>query len=124
MKVAITLTGMREANRSFGRLPSLMRAELGREMKTATQTIAGRIADRAPRRTGRLAAAVSARARNDERGASVVIDESLAPYWKHVEHGTSRMSARPFVRTGIMAAEGSHQGQVDQAAARADRQLT
>lgn len=88
-------------------------AELGRElepkMANLGQAIARRMQRLVPKDTWRLHDTIAADTERD--GAKVTLQVGVggndeAPYWEHVERGTSRMKAQPYMRPALLQSTG------------------
>jgi HK97 gp10 family phage protein len=102
MNARITVEGLPDARRTFARVVPVSRREVG-ELIRASAEVAARVARAyAPRRTGRLASAIGVTGSGMFWRAGV---DSSVDYGHFLEYGTSRMSARPFMRPGAEAAE-------------------
>lgn len=119
MNITIRSSGVKEAIAGFRRLPPIVRAETTIEGRTSAERVAREAGQVAPVRTGRLRAAIGWK--QTELGGAAGVDETRAPYWRHVEFGTVRTPARPMFRPAIERQRGHAQRNLDAAIVRADR---
>jgi hypothetical protein len=100
--VKVTVSGLSEATRTFGKVPPVVHRELVAITHGAAD-VGDRVATATvPRRTGRLASAIRVTGRDTEWVVGVDPRVSYAVY---VELGTSRTPAWGFMRAGALAAE-------------------
>ncbi len=93
--VFIELEGMDELRAAFTRFPDHADAHLRNIVAKRTFSAGQRMVAGAPRgETGRLSRAIKTRT----RGLSGFVEVIDAYYWRFVEYGTVKMSARPFIR--------------------------
>ena len=99
---------IRECNQALKRLPEFARHEAQRTIDVTAFQVSQRASRHAPRRTGRLQAAVTWQSRPRSVSAIVAV-EGDAFYWKYLEYGTVKMAARPFLRPAAEALAHDHQ---------------
>ncbi len=108
MAIVSQIVGLKEANAALRRLPEFARAKAQREIDvTAFQVYNGALA-RVRRRTGFLALTLGWASRPGSVSAVVGVENDTAFYWKFLEYGTVRMSAKPFMRPAAEALESDH----------------
>lgn len=101
----VEVVGLRQANAALRRLPEFVKADAQQVMDVTAFHVAREASAKAPRsvdgshghRPGFLASHVTWQRRPRSLSAVVgVLKEAF--YWKYVEYGTRKMSARPFLR--------------------------
>ena len=101
MKITVSLAGMAALERKFKQLAEAARGEiLAKAVEEASRIMVAKAKELAPVRTGNLRGRIrSARPRIGAYGASggVEVGEG-AFYWKFIEWGTKKRSAKPFLR--------------------------
>lgn len=98
-KVTMRLEGFDATLRALQRAPELVRVLASDAVAKSTFAVAQRARALVPVDTGRLKDAIDSSRTVTGLSGSVGVNKS-APvgYWRYVEFGTSRMSARPFFR--------------------------
>lgn len=98
----VTVSGLSEATRTFGKVPPVVHRELVAVTHGAAD-VGNRVASAtAPRRTGRLASSIRVTGRDT---TWVVYVDPRVSYAAYVEKGTSRTPAWGYMRAGALAAE-------------------
>ena len=92
-KVTMELKGFEAIQRTADAAPKLVQEASVDLVKQSSQATAQRARANAPVKTGRLQRSITSTARGLEGGVLIG-----AEYWRFVEYGTVRMTARPFVR--------------------------
>lgn len=99
MQAPIKVEGLKELQRTLGRLSKDAQKEVRAVNKSAAQIVADEAASRAPVRTGRLKRSI--RALGQSRGATVKAGGARVPYAGWIEFGGRIPRAvRPFIREG------------------------
>lgn len=115
--------GLKEANAALRNLPEFAKADVQAVMDaTAFQVAQGAMARAPMGQTGRLRLSIRSQSRPSTVTAVVGIDKGALTYpyyWKFIEYGTVKMSARPMFRPAAMAVEASHAARLEQALAKA-----
>lgn len=86
-----------------------MESEIGGMLQDEAENLRDEIVSRAPVRSGELAGSVQV----VETGPHSFIVEIDAPHALHVEYGTSKMEAQPFIRPAIDATRPSVLGRFE-----------
>jgi len=104
MKITVNITGEKELLRKLKSLPKEIAGEhLERAVLEGAEIIREEASNRAPRRTGKLAANIVTEVEEKEKNRATV---NIGPakevfYGLFVERGTSKMRAKPFLRPAI-----------------------
>lgn len=96
-KVTIQLDGMQALQRAITRAPDVVKAHAGDAVASTSFAVAQRAKALAPVATGTLKGAITAQASKGLTGGVTIGPQAF--YWRFVEYGTQRTSARPFLRT-------------------------
>lgn len=113
---------IQECNRALKMLPDFAKQQSQQTIDTTAFQISRLASSKAPRRTGRLQAAVTWKSRPRSVSAIVAV-ESDAFYWKYFEYGTVKMEARPFLRPAAEAMAADHDRRMVQGLERALTQM-
>lgn len=109
---------MRQANTALKRLPQKAKAHVQPVFDHTASRIASGAISRAAERTGLLRASIKWESRPRATQAVVGV-EQRAFYWKFLEYGTVKMSARPMFRPAAEAERDRHLANVADALDRA-----
>jgi HK97 gp10 family phage protein len=113
---------LNEKRAALKRLPEHLRDRLQKTSDVTAFQITRMAAQKARRRTGKMAAALEWRSRPSTLSAIVGIDKS-AFYWKFIEYGTVNMEASPFLRPAKEALAADHDARLHQALAQSVSQM-
>lgn len=98
---------MKQANAALRKLPPQAKREAQGAMNTTAERVAAGATARAPERTGLLKGSIRWESRPSAVMAVVGVD-TRAFYWKFLEYGTVKMSARPMFRPAAEAERDAH----------------
>ena len=115
------IEGLEHAIRQFRRAPEVARKHIGEAIRRTELSAADRVFDSAPRDTGLLRRSVESKTTG--LIARIVI-EAEAYYWRFVEFGTVKMSARPFIRPSAEQEQAPMIKRISDAGARMERELS
>jgi HK97 gp10 family phage protein len=104
-----------QVQRAMRKMPAQAKSGVQAVFDDTAQRVVTRAEDRVARRTGLLHASIGWRSRPRSLAAVVGIEGPDAYYWKFIEYGTVKMSARPFMRPAAMAEEQGHRKRVYEA---------
>lgn len=110
--------GLKEANAALRRLPDFAKAEAQGVMDVTAFQVERGAAERAPEDTGRLKFSIKRQSRPKSVTAVVGIEKGAMTYpywWKYIEYGTVKMTARPMFRPAAMAVESDHEARLARA---------
>lgn len=105
---------LNEKRAAIKALPEHLKDRLQKTSDTTAFQIVRMAEGKAPRRTGKLRAALTWKSRPSTLSAIVGI-EKAAFYWKFPEYGTVKMPARPFIRPAKEAMAADHDARLQQA---------
>lgn len=94
--MTLKLEGAEELKRLLRQTPESIKSRVSGVIATSTFSVAARMRQSAPARTGKLSASITSDA-TGLRGRVFI----GAYYWHFIEFGTVRMPARPFVRPAV-----------------------
>jgi len=110
LKASFDKTDLKRLEKLFNRLPdNVAEKHLEKGVKLASEVVRTEVKSRAPVQTGRLEGSIVSRRQNQVGGLRryirtfFVMGSKKGFYWHMVEYGTSRMSARPFMRPAFAA---------------------
>jgi hypothetical protein len=90
------LDGFEALQRAIRTAPDLVKEGASEAVEKTAYSCSARARALAPYRTGRLKSAIGWRARG--LSGRVTVDRAIAPYWKHVEHGTEKWGGKAYIR--------------------------
>jgi HK97 gp10 family phage protein len=122
-RVTLTIEGFDAVRQSVVRVPDAARVALSDVIAKSTFAVRQRALLLAPRgETGRLRSSITASSRG--LYGRVTISDPDVYYWKFIEYGTVRASARPFVRPAVEAETNDFVDRVRQVGKRLERDWT
>lgn len=105
---------LNEKRAALKALPEHMKDRLQKTSDVTAFQIARLAENKAPRRTGKMASALTWKSRPSMLSAIVAIDKS-AYWWKFQEYGTVNHGAKPFLRPAREAIAADHDKRLQQA---------
>lgn len=114
---------MKQANRALKMLPDKAKGEAQQAIDTTAFYVARGAIARAPQLTGLLQRSIAWQRRPRSVSAVVGVDNAEAYYWKFLEYGTVKMSARPMFRPAAEAEREAHLSRLERALERAAAQI-
>ncbi len=122
------IIGLQETIRQFRRAPDVARQFIGDAIRVTEITLAEKVRRAVPVDTGALRHAIGSTSRGLH--ARITIEEGgvygRRPdiYWRHVEFGTGKTVAQPFIRPPAEAEQEPFINRIKQAGARLERKLS
>lgn len=119
-KVIIKLEGMQALQRAVTKSPKELKSLSSDAVRQSTWAIANKMRVRVPVRTGTLLTSIEAIVPVQGLSGSVRIHGD-AFYWRHLEYGTVKMTARPFARPSAEEESATFVGRFHEVARKLER---